>query len=133
MTNLAALPPVPSANDVAARLLALPDRIAGAARHVLEARDLLTSLTENLDLRRLAIAEAVAAEATPEGKPVYSNETRRQTETARRLQLDADCTQLSEQVTTTKRTLHLRELALRHAEDEFRALRSVAQLLTRPA
>lgn len=114
--------------NIHSNLFDLPEQIARAVAGVEDVRQKIRELEERIKERELAARDEVAAEADERGKPVYSNDTKREAEARRRLVADRDYGVAKDTLQALKADLTTREIETRLLEMKFSAWRHVARL-----
>jgi len=109
-------------------LLGLPEEIAQKARQVDNMKRKKQEVEEEMKKLELAVRDEVAAEVNERGRPVYSNETRREAEARRRLENDESYLAMKDTLEALKADLSEQEIELRLLEMRFSACRHRARL-----
>lgn len=115
--------------DIKKEILEMPEKIKYMELQIAETMDDIEKINSALEIMRLNVRAAVASEKE-DGKNKYPNETLREAEVMRRLQMASEGVypEMENKLRTWKESLEVRQIELRFRINTFSALKAVAQM-----
>lgn len=111
-------------NALMARVDGYPEQISAAQTALSEAVSSLKGAVEQLDQHRQMVLAEVCSETDDKGKPLHSNEAKREAETTKRLAADPDAANLRALVRTLEQQKAGDQIAADRLANEFTASRA---------